>query len=234
VLILIVLLIGGVLGWIVRQAHIQCDAVAAIKHAGGSVKYDWEYVSGGNPWAPRWLVEWLGVDFFGHVTEVYLTGTSITDAGLAHLKGLTNLYVLLLDDTRVTDAGLVHLKGLTKLSYLFLKGTQVSDAGLLHLKGLRRLHVLDLRGADITATSPNHSTKLSPTSASASRRSRTLERMSSSGHYPASRSTFATESERPVGRATGNNRFSRAKVRSSVSALRNHPRHAGGLRGSGS
>src|SRR6516165_8790615 len=70
-LIVLVLVIGAGLGWIVRQAHIQRDAVAAIKHAGGSVKYDWEYVSKGNPWAPRWLVDWLGVDFFGHVTEVY-------------------------------------------------------------------------------------------------------------------------------------------------------------------
>ena len=42
--------------------------------------------------------------------------SSLSDAGLAHLKGLTKLSHLDLTDTQVTDAGLVHLKGLTKLS----------------------------------------------------------------------------------------------------------------------
>ena len=71
-------------------------------------------------------------------------GTTVTDAGLVHLKGLTNLSVLGLDGTQVTDAGLVHLKGLTKLSDLWLNGTQVTDAGLVHLKGLTNLSVLGL------------------------------------------------------------------------------------------
>jgi hypothetical protein len=43
-LIAVVLLFGVGLGWIVRQAHIQRDAVAAIKWA-GVVHYDWEWHS---------------------------------------------------------------------------------------------------------------------------------------------------------------------------------------------
>ena len=39
----------------------------------------------------------------------------MTDAGLVHLKGLTQLQWLDLAETKVTDAGLVHLKGLTQL-----------------------------------------------------------------------------------------------------------------------
>ena len=39
----------------------------------------------------------------------------MTDAGLEHLKGLTQLRELNLNDTQVTDAGLEHLKGLTQL-----------------------------------------------------------------------------------------------------------------------
>ena len=58
----------------------------------------------------------------------------ITDAGLVHLKGLTNLEQLDLVDTQVTDAGLVHLKGLTKLRTLFLDSTQVTDAGIADLQ----------------------------------------------------------------------------------------------------
>jgi hypothetical protein len=61
-LIVFVLVIGAGLGWIVREAHIQREAVAAIKKAGGSVRYSWEYewewrdgnsIEGGEPWAPK-------------------------------------------------------------------------------------------------------------------------------------------------------------------------------------
>ena len=38
----IVIVISAGLGWVVRSAHIQRDAVAAIASAGGTVKYEWE------------------------------------------------------------------------------------------------------------------------------------------------------------------------------------------------
>jgi hypothetical protein len=163
-LILIVVALGAGWGWIVRQAHIQRDAVAAIRKAGGAVSYNWEWeygrlFPGGEPWAPSWLGDLIGVDFFGHVTRVYLEGTSgpadtvlakvgrlnqlqrlflngasVTDAGLVHLKGLTNLDVIWLNDTQVTDAGLIYLNGLTNLSGLELNGTWVTDAGVNELK----------------------------------------------------------------------------------------------------
>ena len=41
-LIVVVLVVGGWLGWIVRGARIQREAVAAITRAGGRVAYDWE------------------------------------------------------------------------------------------------------------------------------------------------------------------------------------------------
>ena len=41
--------------------------------------------------------------------------TQVTDAGLARLRGLTQLEELFLDSTQVTDAGLEHLRGLTQL-----------------------------------------------------------------------------------------------------------------------
>ena len=53
-LVVLVLVIGGWLGWIVRSARIQREAVAAIEKAGGRVKYDWEWsggkqIPGGDP-----------------------------------------------------------------------------------------------------------------------------------------------------------------------------------------
>ena len=46
---------------------------------------------------------------------------------LTHLKGLTNLSDLYLEDANVTDAGLEQLKGLTKLKLLVLRGTKVTS-----------------------------------------------------------------------------------------------------------
>ena len=160
------------LGWLVRSAHVQHDAVAAIRRAGGSVSYDWEWnngksIPGGKPSAPKWLVGLVGVDYFAHVTSVWLepaatdgaivevghltqlerlqlVGSFVSDGGLAHLKGLTKLSALSLSNTQVSDAGLAHLKGLTNLKFVQLSGTRVTDAGLAHLKGLTNLSALTL------------------------------------------------------------------------------------------
>ena len=68
------------------------------------------------------------------VTELYLSGTHITDDGLKHLSGLIKLEYLNLADTGVTDAGLQHLKGLAALKNLDLTGTKVTAAGVAMLK----------------------------------------------------------------------------------------------------
>jgi Leucine Rich repeat len=148
-LIVLVLAIGAGLGWIVRQAHVQRDAVAAIKRDHGVVYYDSGWTDEPTnvtviapivqePWAPNWR------DYFSHVTSVKLDGAQVTDAGLVHLKGLTNLSCLQLRRTQITDAGLVHLKGLSNLSHLDIQINQVTDAGLVHLKGLSNLTDLAL------------------------------------------------------------------------------------------
>jgi internalin A len=180
-LIVLVFVIGAGLGWIVREARSQREAVAAIKNAGGTVIYDWEFnngkpLPGGKPWAPKWLVNLVGIDYFGHVTaavahdlsavtsdeviahvglltrieSLILHHSAISDAGLVHLKGLINLSTLWVDSTLVTDTGLVHLKGLTRLSYLWLSDTRVTDAGLAHLNGLTGLSSLVLSNTPVT------------------------------------------------------------------------------------
>ena len=68
------------------------------------------------------------------ITQRSLTGNQITDEGLVHLKGLTNLAELGLNETQVTDAGLRQLKGLTKLEILEVDGTQITDAGIAELR----------------------------------------------------------------------------------------------------
>ena len=86
----------------------------------------------------------------GEVDRVTFNDTQITDAGLEHLKDLTNLNRLNLDYTQVTDAGLEHLKGLSSLNSLYIRDTQITDAELMHLKGLASLERLELDGTKIT------------------------------------------------------------------------------------
>jgi len=85
--------------------------------------------------------------------RVNLSGTNVTDAGLEHVKGLTQLQSLDLACTRVTDAALEHLKGVTLLQSLSLGFTNVTHAGLEHLEGLRRLQWLQLQNSHAGANS---------------------------------------------------------------------------------
>jgi Leucine Rich Repeat (LRR) protein len=176
-LIVLALIIGAGLGWLVRGAQTQRDAVAAIKNAGGSIAYDWQtrnarYTPGAQPLAPGWIVKLIGIDYFCHVTDVGLfsnpdaamehvgklvqlerlnvRGRSLSDTGMANLTGLTRLSRLDLSNNHITDNGVAYLNGLTALSTLDLSGTQVSDAGLEHLRGLTRLFVVDLRNTRIS------------------------------------------------------------------------------------
>ncbi len=123
-LIILVLLIGLWLGWFVRCARIQREAVAAIQHAGGKVAYDWEWsngkpIPGGKPSAPQWLIDLIGVDYFGHVTFAWLKPNETDDSAIAQvgrlarlqLKDLTNLTVVLdVMSTQVTDMGVRELR----------------------------------------------------------------------------------------------------------------------------
>ncbi len=84
------------------------------------------------------------------VKWVDLARTQVTDAGLAHLKGMKNLTRLHLENTKVTDAGLAHLSTLTNLEYLNLYGTGVSDAGIVKLANLKNLKKVFLWQSKVT------------------------------------------------------------------------------------
>ena len=71
-----------------------------------------------------------------------LSGTGITDAGLATVAQFRNLTRLHLNRTTISDAGLKQLAGLQQLEYLNLYGTGVTDAGLPSLAPLKKLRTL--------------------------------------------------------------------------------------------
>lgn len=58
--------------------------------------------------------------------ELNLSGTKITNAGVAHLGSLTNLEILDLSDTEITDVGLLPLAYLENLRKLFLGNKSIS------------------------------------------------------------------------------------------------------------
>jgi hypothetical protein len=176
-LIVVVLAVGGCLGWWLHLARVQRQAVAAIRAAGGSITYEWDVP--GAPSTPgwrRWVAEHVAVDLTSNVVEASLSSScgdselaqvaqfdrlesldvrsaNVTDAGMASLGRLTRLRFLYLEDRPITDAALVHLEALTGLEILSLNRTPVTDAGLVHLKGLAKLRHLELASTQET-TSP--------------------------------------------------------------------------------
>jgi hypothetical protein len=157
-LLLLVVVVAIPCSWMAVAGR-QKEVVEEIRQLGGLVQHDYKFQESGNPFAsgvppgPTWLRDLLGEDFFATVVDVNCVGSSVTNAGLEHLKGLTQLKRLELSTMPVTDAGLGHLKGLTQLEALYIDGTRVSDAGLVYLKGLTQLQNLELKGTHVTDAS---------------------------------------------------------------------------------
>ncbi len=74
----------------------------------------------------------------------------MSDAGLVHLRSLTNLESLDLGGTKVAGPGLEHLRGLIHLNSLSLDGAPVGDSSLAYLKDLTQLESLLLACTDVT------------------------------------------------------------------------------------
>jgi hypothetical protein len=88
-----------------------------------------------------------GVDHLRGLTELEeldLTGTRVSSVGLAALRDMKRLRRLSLDGTRITDPGLKSLSGMTSMEELNLGGTRIGDAGLESLRPMKRLRILQL------------------------------------------------------------------------------------------
>ncbi len=80
----------------------QRETMAYIKEVGGEYKTE--------PGGPSWLRGLFGDDDFQNIIEISLSGKGVSDANLAHFKGLTNLQSLNLANTQVSDAGIQELQ----------------------------------------------------------------------------------------------------------------------------
>jgi hypothetical protein len=171
-MMILVLLIGGSLGWWCLKAREQRQIVSAIRKAGGEVGYDWQLASsanlkdivksagvhpnafGGRVVWPSRLVELLGIDAFGRVNKVWFANgqSEISEPLLAQIGKLRSLEVLcvyrrstILDTAVLDTAGLVHLKDLPALRDLRLEvKTRGQSTDLSWLRGKTQLEMLNL------------------------------------------------------------------------------------------
>jgi hypothetical protein len=84
-LMIFVLVLGCVLGWTVRQADIQRTAVQTLQRQGALVLYDCQFKNGipnpnAKPWAPKWIIDRLGVDYFANAVYVVAATRDMDDA----------------------------------------------------------------------------------------------------------------------------------------------------------
>jgi internalin A len=175
VLMVLVLLLGGGMGWYAYRARVQREAVAAIEAAGGKVYYDWEWNGDqpapptAKPMWPKWLVDRVGPDYLGNVIAVCFDPSDSSKANddvmgpisrLAYLQHLDFDYTVIStfngERSRVTNAGLAQLKGLSRLKKLYLGGTEVTGAGLPHLIGMTSLKSLGLYGISLSDDDVRH------------------------------------------------------------------------------
>ncbi len=162
-LMIIVLILGCGFGWVVRRAHIQRDAVAAIVSGGGRVWYDWEdpvsrvgpdgeYRASYPPRTkhappvPKWLFDRLGPDYFGRVRQV-VVGAKDPDAVMARVgqfEAVRSVNFVL--DVPVSDAGMKAVRSMTELRTFHtpIRGGKLTGASLENFKGLNQLRVLFL------------------------------------------------------------------------------------------
>lgn len=89
-----------------------------------------------------------------------LGSTKVTEAGVAHLGGLTDLERVNLSYTPQTDDGLKHLAGMKKLKSLNLAKCQIEGPGLAHLAAMKQLEELHLEYNPLTEEALPHLLRL--------------------------------------------------------------------------
>lgn len=74
-------------------------------------------------------IETLGGKFLSSHSDLNLSNSQITDAGMEHLKGLTKLSELNLNNTQITDAGLQELKTSLPKCQISNEGNETPEGG---------------------------------------------------------------------------------------------------------
>src|SRR5260221_14299778 len=105
-----------------------------IEDTGGSIEFRYD----GPDWIPQSARERL--PFLARIRTVMVT--DFPAELFSELGSLIRLEALHFYDQQITDAELAHLKGLKNLKSLYFMRIQITDAGLEHLNGLTNLEDL--------------------------------------------------------------------------------------------
>ncbi|MFC1739414.1 leucine-rich repeat domain-containing protein, partial [Planctomycetota bacterium] len=82
------------------------------------------------------------------ISQIITEPLGLTDAGVAHLAGLTNMNRLTFGGPELTDKAFVYLEDMKKLDMLNVYGGNFTDEGLANLKGLKALRSIRLIGTN--------------------------------------------------------------------------------------
>ena len=151
-LMLLVLVIGLWLGWTVRKARQQREAVKAIQNFGGHVLYDWEFVNGPGvvppgysvwkpswgkfipgrkPKVPGWLRRAIGDEYFQDIAHVSL---------LVNIAEGTSTWPLA--NQTFADEAFRRLSTQFRVRTLQLGGEQISESNLAYVGRMSSLEEL--------------------------------------------------------------------------------------------
>jgi hypothetical protein len=141
-------------GWWSYKARQQRALVKLLRRPDVMISYDIESYDGSGKrcayrgYAPLWLVNFLGIDYFANVDNVWLFNGN--DADLQRITGFTQLTRLTVLGSETTDRGVSHIATLRYLTNLSIQGQKVSDQGLANLGSLTELKSLIHRDTQIT------------------------------------------------------------------------------------
>ena len=166
-MMVLVLIVGGVVGWKARRASIQRRAVAEIKGTGGGIWYDFMWqnpnkiVPGASPWAPRWLREAVGDEYFQEPRTIFIEpnkvpgGRQPTDATYEAVAMLDDVEDLNSYRVPMSDAGFAQLATMPRLKSFCLLDVAMTDAGLDPVASFPALETLRLRVTPPGAFTPD-------------------------------------------------------------------------------
>ncbi len=180
VLMILVLVLGGGIGWAVNRLNSRRGAVDAVRKLKGTVFFDYQVANGqynraAKPWAPGWLLRVLPEEFFHDValvTKLDLARTTESDAKAAMaaigtfgkleqlrisnpppgttISGLDRLKTLVVTLARPGGEPPIHLGRLASLKEVYFDGPGVNDDVLSELARLPSLQEIRLQNTSVT------------------------------------------------------------------------------------
>ena len=166
----------GWVGWKINRARNQRAVVAELKKLYADITYDNTLVfatgrHAANPQGPKWLIRLLGEDYFVEVRGVTYDGSQVSDDDGSEITDETLSLIARLPEVldvvictgtgQITDKGLAHIAKIRKLKFLRLgnhdqvsnrlqDSMKITDEGLVHLYGQRKLNYLSLNSLHVT------------------------------------------------------------------------------------